>query len=80
MLDCFEVVETTADTRKRLSNKTDNELIRILIDVDRSIRQGWDYAIYYQEWSVGTDILRLRGYGYLSPSDLKAIAKERNIQ
>jgi hypothetical protein len=79
MLDCFEVVETTADTRKRLSNKTDNELIKILVDIDRSIRTGFDYAIYYQEWSVGTDILRLRGYGYLRPSDLKALAKERNL-
>lgn len=79
MLDCFEVVETTADTRKRLSNKTDNELIRILVDVDRSIRAGFDYAIYYQEWSVGTDILRLRGYGYLRPSDLRGLAEERNL-
>ena len=80
MLDCFEVVETTADTRTRLSNKTDNELIKILIDIDASIRAGFDHAIYFQEWSVGTDILRKRGYGYLSPTDLKAIAEERNIQ
>ena len=60
MLDTFEVTEATADTRKRLSNKTDNELIKLLLDVDHSIRQGWDHAIYYQEWSVGTDILRQR--------------------
>ena len=80
MLDCFEVTETTADTRTRLSNKTDNELIKLLLKVDHSIRAGFDHAIYYQEWSVGTDILRQRGYGYLRPSDLKAIAEERNIQ
>lgn len=79
MLDCFTVTETTADTRKRLSEKTDNELIKILISIDRSIREGWDYPIYYQEWSVGTDIMRIRGYGYLSPNDLKALAEKRNL-
>lgn len=65
-----EVVETTADTRKRLSKKTDKELMELLMSVDRSIREGWDHAIYFQEWSVGTDILRQRGYGYLSPNDI----------
>lgn len=80
MIDIIEVCECTADTRKRLSEKTDVELIKLLLSVDHSIREGWEHAIYYQEWSVGTDILHQRGYGYLSPSDLKAIAKERNIQ
>ena len=78
-MNTFEITEATADTRKRLSNKTDNELIKFLIDVERSIHAGFEYAIYYQEWSVGIDILRLRGYGFLSPSDLKALAKERNL-
>lgn len=70
MFGITEVVETTADTRKRLSNKTDKELMELLISVDNSIKEGWDHAIYFQEWSVGTDILRQRGYGYLSPNDI----------
>ena len=80
MLDCFEVIETTADTRKRISNMTDNEVIKLLLEVDRSIRAGFTYGIYFQEWSVGTDILRQRGYGYLTPSELNQLAEERNIQ
>lgn len=65
-----DTIETTADTRKRLSNKTDKELFKILIEADRDIQNGRHFASTYQEWSVGTDILRQRGYGYLSPKDI----------
>lgn len=65
-----EVVETTANTRTRLSNKTTRELIDYLIDVDQSIKAGFEHAIYFQEWSVGTDILRQRGYTILKTQDL----------
>lgn len=68
-----EVCETTADTRTRLSNLTDIELVRYLEDVECSIKSGFEHAIYFQEWSVGTDILRMRGYEILSPNDLKNI-------
>lgn len=76
----FEVTETSGDTRTRLSNKTDKELIKFLIDVNKSIKSGFEYAIYYQEWSVGIDILRKRGYVILRPSELEEIAKNLNIQ
>ena len=65
-----EVVETTADTRTRLSNKTTKELVDYLIDVDKSIKAGFEHAIYFQERSVGSAILRKRGYEILGPSDL----------
>lgn len=80
MIGIPEVIETTADTRRRLSEKTDNELIKLLVSVDKSIHEGFEHAIYFQEWSVGTDILRLRGYGYLSPRDIRTLAEERNLQ
>lgn len=66
----LEVVETTADTRTRLSNKATKELVYYLIGVDKSIKAGFENAIYFQEWSVGSDILRKRGYKILGPSDL----------
>lgn len=65
-----EVVETTADTRTRLSNKTTKELVDYLIGVDKSIKAGFENAIYFQEWSVGSDILRKRGYKIHRPSDI----------
>ena len=65
-----EVIETTADTRTRLSNKTTKELVDYLIGVDKSIKAGFENAIYFQEWSVGSDILRKCGYEILGPSDI----------
>jgi len=65
-----EVTESTADTRRRLNKKTDKELINYLIDVDQSIKAGSEHGIYFQEWSVGSDILRSRGYEILGPSDI----------
>ena len=65
-----EVVESTANTRRRLNRKTDKELINYLIDVDKSIKAGCKHGIYFQEWSVGSNILRNRGYEILGPSDL----------
>ena len=65
-----EVIETTADTRTRLSNKTTKELVDYLIGVDKSIKAGFENAIYFQEWSVGSDILRKRGYKIHGPSDI----------
>ena len=71
-----EVLECTADTRHRLEKKTNRELILFLESVDHSIREGFEHAIYFQEWSVGVDILRKRGYGYLSPREIRTLAKE----
>ena len=65
-----EVIETTADTRTRLSNKSTKELVDYLIGVDKSIKAGSENAIYFQEWSVGSDILRKRGYKIHGPSDI----------
>ena len=75
-----EVVETTADTRTRLSEKTTSELIKFMLDVDQSIRAGFEHAIYFQEWSVGCDVLRKRGFVILGPSDLEKLAKDLNIR
>ena len=66
----LEIVETTTDTRTRLSNKTTKELVDYLIGVDKSIKAGFENAIYFQEWSVGSDILRKRGYEIHGPSDI----------
>lgn len=68
-----EVVETTADTRTKLSNKTTKELVDYLMDVENSIRAGFEHAIYFQEWSVGLDILRKRGFVILSQNELKEL-------
>ena len=68
-----EVTETTRDTRKRLEAKSDIELAEFLMDVDHSIRAGFEHAIYFQEWSVGTDILKRRGYEIYQTSDVAEI-------
>lgn len=65
-----EVVETTRETRDRLNKKDDQELIKFMIDVDQSIKAGFEHAIYFQEWSVGHDILRSRGYEIFTTEDL----------
>lgn len=75
-----QVVETTADTRKRLSELTTVELIRYLKSVDQSIKAGFEHAIYFQEWSVGSDILRKRGYEILGPSNLYKLAEDLEVQ
>lgn len=73
MYGITEVCETTADTRTRLSNKTTKELVDYLMDVEASIHAGFEHAIYFQEWSVGLDILRSRGFVILSQSELKEL-------
>ena len=74
-----EFVECAADTHKRLSNKPSAELINYLIGVARSIRSGHTNSIYYQEWSVGIDLLRRRGFVITCVDDLKDITKGLNI-
>lgn len=69
MID-FELLRTDRDIRSKLIQKTDTELIKHLQSVDKSIKAGFEYASYFQEWSIGTDILRERGYEILGPSDL----------
>lgn len=69
MID-FELLRTDRDIRSELIQKTDTELIKHLKSVDQSIKAGFEYASYFQEWSIGTDILRKRGYEILGPSDL----------
>ena len=68
-----EITESTSETRKRLEAKSDVELVKFLIKVDKSIKSGMEYAIYFQEWSVGTDILKNRGYEIYSTSDVVEI-------
>lgn len=70
MFGITETVEKTNETRKRLNMKNDQELIAYLIDVDKSIKAGFEHAIYFQEWSVGTSILKNRGYEILRTTDL----------
>lgn len=70
MAKILEVCESTRETRKKLEKKSDEEIIDILKDVDQSIKNGNEFAIDYQRWSVGSDILRKRGYEILGPSDL----------
>lgn len=70
MTKILEVCESTRETRKKLEKKSDEEIINILKDVDQSIKNGNEFAIDYQRWSVGSDILRKRGYEIFGPSDL----------
>ena len=76
MIGIPEVIEATADTRTRLSNKTTKELVDYLIDVNQSIKAGFEHGIYFQEWSIGTDILRKRGYEIPHTDDIHKLAKE----
>lgn len=73
MYEAFQTCESTKETKKRLEQKTDKELINFLIDVDNSIKCGFTYDIYYQEYSVGTDILRKRGYRFYTTEELKKL-------
>jgi len=70
MIGIPEVTETTRETRDRLNKKDDQELIKFMIDVDQSIKAGFEHAIYFQEWSVAHDILRSRGYEIFTTKDL----------
>ena len=58
----IQIVENVKETYKRLENMSDKKLIDFLQSVDRSIKNGEVKFIYYQEWSVGTDVLKKRGY------------------
>lgn len=58
----IQIVEDVKETYKRLENMNDQKLIEFLKNVDQSIKNGEVKFIYYQEWSVGTDVLKKRGY------------------
>lgn len=58
----IQIVEDVKETYKRLENMSDKKLIDFLQSVDRSIKNDKNKFIYYQEWSVGTDVLKKRGY------------------
>ena len=75
MID-FELLRTDRDVRSELMEKTDLELIEHLQSIDQSIKAGFEYASYFQEWSIGTDILRKRGYEVLRTDDIYKLAKE----
>lgn len=76
MIKIPEIVEETKDTRKKLEKLTDKELIEKMIDVDRSIRSGFPHNIYYQEYSVGMQILRKRGYEIYTKEELYKLGDE----
>lgn len=76
MIGIPEVVESTKETRKKLEKMSDKELIEKMIDVDQSIRAGFSHNIYYQEYSVGMDILRKRGLEINTRKELYKIRGE----
>ena len=76
MIGIPEVIETTKETRKKLEKLTDKELIKKMIDVDQSIRAGFPHNIYYQEYSVGMDILRKRGFKIYTKEELYKLGSE----
>lgn len=79
MID-FELMRTDRDVRSELIEKTDVELIKHLQSVDQSIKAGFEYASYFQEWSIGTDILRKRGYEILRTDDIHQLAKDLEVR
>ena len=76
MIGIPEVVESTKETRKKLEKMSDKELIEKMIDVDQSIKAGFPHNIYYQEYSVGMDILRKRGLEINTRKELYKIRGE----
>lgn len=58
----IQIVESVQETQKRLEKMSDEKLIKLLKSIDRSIKNGESKFIYYQEWSVGSIILRKRNY------------------
>lgn len=58
----MQIVEDVQETQKRLESMNDEELIKLLRSIDRSIKNGESKFIYYQEWSVGSIILKKRNY------------------
>ena len=69
MID-FDLSRNDNEVRKELMKKSDEELIRKMQDVDQSIKAGFPYASYFQEWSIGIDILRQRGYNITRTNDI----------
>lgn len=76
----IEILRNDRDIRSELMEKTDVELIKLLQKTHMSIKAGFEYAAYFQEWSIGCDILRKRGYEILNFDDLDVLAKDLNIQ
>lgn len=66
----YDLGKSDKEVRAKLEKKTDTELIKHLQNVDQSIKSGFEYASYFQEWSIGTDILRKRGYEVLRTKDI----------
>jgi hypothetical protein len=79
MID-FELLRSDRDVRSELMEKTDVELIKHLQSIDQSIKAGFEYAVYFQEWSIGTDILRKRGYEILRTDDIHQLAKDLEVR
>ena len=76
----FELSRNDREVRSELIEKTDVELIKHLQSVDRSIKAGFQYNVYFQEWSIGTDILRKRGYDIVTTDDIHQLAKDLEVQ
>ena len=76
----FELLRNDREVRSELIEKTDVELIRHLQSVDRSIKAGFQYNAYFQEWSIGTDILRKRGYDIVTTDDIHQLAKDLEVR
>lgn len=76
MIGIPETMETTKETRQKLEKLNNKELIKKMIDVDQSIRAGFPHNIYYQEYSVGMDILRKRGFEIYTKEELYKLGDE----
>ena len=79
MID-FELLRSDRDVRSDLMEKTDVELIKHIQSVDQSIKAGFEYASYFREWSIGTDILRRRGYDIVTTDDIYQLAKDLEVK
>ena len=75
-----DIAKNDRDVRSQLIEKTDVELIRHLQSVDQNIKAGFEYASYFQEWSIGTDILRKRGYKIVTTDDIHQLAKDLEVR
>ena len=64
------------EVREHLKRQSDIRLLMILDDVDKSIKNGRDFASLYQTYSIGTQVLKERGYEILRTDDIKKYLKE----
>ena len=64
------------EVREHLRRQSDIRLLMILDDVNRSIKNGRDFASLYQTFSIGTQVLKERGYKILRTDDIEKYLNE----